>query len=386
MSADERKALIKLGVAAVKRSYKGSTIDIATRALEYPSVFVSTGALSLDRLFSGRNPGGVPIGPRFGRTVHIAGEWSTAKSLILDHLFRSVIVDLKGLAVCTETEGTRDPHFADAIKLPLDLLTMQRPKSFEEGFDIFEAWHDAIRKEDEGIPILWGWDSLDSTESEKSAGKAFTDSGGWHYGGGRAEMLGAGLRRFSGISSKYPTTLVMLNQTRDNVGVMFGPKKRTPGGNPPHFYATLEIMLKGSPRPDGGFVRDAVKEMGLTKEAEKRLGLAYIKDAGRVRGRYIQAKVTKTKMALTFDTTADFYVDFQKGMNPWEGLQERLMFEGLLGTGSDGMSDFDMAGKKFSNKTDWLKWLSERLNKGEYEEVGLGVREEEKPDAAVLEA
>jgi recombination protein RecA len=384
--ADERKALMKAGIAAVRKKMRESDLDTANKALEYSSVFAGTGALSLDRLFSGRNPGGIPMGPRFGRTIHIAGEWSTAKSLILDHLFKSTIKDLSGLSVCTETEGTRDPHFANAIGLPLDLLLIQRPKSFEEGFDMFEEWHTAVRKEDETIPILWGWDSLDSTEAEKSASQGFSEGGGWHYGGGRAEMLGAGLRRFAGISSKYPTTLVMLNQTRDNVGVMFGEKKRTPGGNPPHFYSTLEIMLKGSPRPDKGFVRDPVKEWNLTKEAEKRLGLAYIKDAGRVRGRYIQAKVTKTKMALTFDTTADFYVDFQKGVHPWEGLAERLMFEGMLSTGSDGLTDFEMCGQKFPTKRDWLTWLSDKLNKGEYEAVGLGAREEENADAPVLEA
>jgi RecA/RadA recombinase len=301
----------------------------------------------------------------------------THNSLLLDHMFKSTIVDLKGLALCTETEGTRDPHFADAIKLPLDLLLIQRPKSFEEGFDMFEEWHTAIRKADEEIPILWGWDSLDSTEAEKSAGKGFSESGGWHFGGGRSEVLGAGLRRFAGICSRYPTSLVLLNQTRDNVGVMFGPKKRTPGGNPPHFYSTLEVMLRGAPRPDGGFVRSPVPETGLTKETIKRLGL-YNMDKGAVLGRYIQAKVTKTKLAMTFDTTSEFYIDFRKGLHPWEGLAERLLFEGRLTTGPDFLTDFVMAGQKFADKKAWLTWLSDKLNKGEYEVVGLGVPPEAK--------
>lgn len=371
MSSDERKALIKLGQAAVKKSFKGSVSEVATKALEYPSVWASTGALSLDRLISGSNPGGIPMGPSYGRIVHIAGEWSTAKSLLLDHMFKSTIVDLKGMAVCTETEGTRDPHFADAIKLPLDHLLIQRPKSFEEGFDMFEEYHTAIRKSNEEIPILWGWDSLDSTEAEKSAGKGFSESGGWHFGGGRSEVLGAGLRRFAGICSRYPTTLVMLNQTRDNVGVMFGPKKRTPGGNPPHFYSTLELMLRGAPRPDGGFVRSAVPDTGLTKEAIKRLGL-YSMDKGAVLGRYIQAKVTKTKLAMTFDTTVDFYIDFCKGLHTWEGLAERLLFEGKLTMSPDALTDYTMAGLKFDDKKAWLTWLSAKLNSGAYEEVGLG--------------
>jgi recombination protein RecA len=251
MSKDERRALIKQAQAQVKKQFRTSITGVAIKEYESPSVFASTGSLALDRLFSGGNPGGVPVGPRFGRTIHLAGEWSTGKSLILDHLFRSILIDHSGLG-SHETEGTADPYFAKAIGLPLDLLVVQRPRTFEEGFDLFEAWHDTIRKEDETIPIVWGWDSLDSTEAEKSAGQGLSEAGGWRYGGGRGEVLGVGLRRFATWSSRYPTTLIMLNQTRDNVGVMFGPKKRTPGGNPPHFYSSLEIMLSGASRPGSG--------------------------------------------------------------------------------------------------------------------------------------
>lgn len=367
MAKDVRKDLIKAASAAVKKSFKGGISEVASKALEFPSVWASTGSLALDRLCTGMNPGGMPMGPTMGRIVHIAGEWSTGKSLILDHIFKSVIVDLKGLAVCTETEGTRDPHFANAIGLPLDLLTIQRPQTFEEAFDMFQEFHETVRKDDEEIPIVWGFDSLDSTEAEKSAGTGFSEGGGWRFGGGRAEILGAGLRRMSNIVSRYPTTMVMLNQTRENVGVMFGPKKRTPGGNPPHFYASLEIMLSAANRPGGGLVRAKSNLPDLTQDALKRLGLKY-QEAGTVLGKYVKAKVTKSKVATTFDTTADFYIDFRRGMHRWEGLAERLMFEGLLKTGKDGATDFEMTGvpdlerQVFPTKKEWLNWIAQNLD------------------------
>lgn len=351
----DRKALIKLAAAAVKKAFKGSISDIASQSLEFPSVWASTGALSLDRLCAGFNPGGIPMGPRYGRIIHIPGEWSTGKSLVLDHMFKSVIVDLKGLAKCTETEGSRDPHFANAIGLPLDLLSIDRPDSFEQGFDMFEEWHAAIRKQDEEIPVIWGWDSLDSTEANKSAAQGLSESGGWHYGGGRAEVLGAGLRRAAKICSRYPTTLVMLNQTRDNVGVMFGPKKRTAGGNPPHFYASLEVWLSPSPRPGHGYVRSEIDMPKLTKETVKRLGLYNLENTAVV-GRYVRAKVTKTKMSTTLDTTADFYIDFRRGVHLWEGLAERLVAEGLLWTDPD-MAGFEMGEQKFKDKKEWLNYV-----------------------------
>lgn len=354
--ADDRKNLLKLAQAQVKKEFKGAISDIASRALEFPSMWASTGALSLDRLFAGSNPGGIPMGPRYGRIIHIPGEWSTGKSLLLDHMFKSVIVDLGGLAKCTETEGSRDPHFAKAIGLPLDLLSIDRPDTFEQAFDMFIEWHDAIRKEDEEIPIIWGFDSLDSTEAEKAAKEGLSQGGGWKFGGGRAEALGAGLRKIARITSRYPTTMVMLNQTRDNVGVMFGPKKRTPGGNPPHFYASLEVWLKGSPRPDHGYVRDNRVQMKLSKEAIKRLGLYHFDD-GSVIGRYITATCTKTKMAPTLDTSAEFYIDFRYGVHYWEGLAERLMFEGQLKSDSDGIANYEYKGKSFADKKEWLNWL-----------------------------
>lgn len=354
---DDRRALIRAAQAAVKKAFKGSISDVASQSLEFPGVWASTGALSLDRLCAGFNPGGVPMGPRYGRVIHIAGEWSTGKSLLLDHVFKSVIVDLKGLAVCTETEGSRDPHFAEAIGLPLDLLVIQRPDSFEHAFDLFEEWHATVRKEDEEIPVVWGFDSLDSTEANKSADRGLSESGGWHFGGGRAEVLGAGLRRVAKIVSRYPTTLVMLNQTRDNVGVMFGPKKRTPGGNPPHFYASLELMLTPSPRPGHGYVRSDAAAPKLDQATVKRLGLYNLQDTA-VTGRYVRAKCTKTKMGTTFDTTADFFIDFRKGVHRWEGLAERLFAEGLLLANAD-MSEFEMGDQKFKSKKDWLNYVAQ---------------------------
>lgn len=359
--SDARKKLIATAAAAVKKAHKGSISDVANLSLEFPSVFASTGSLSLDRLCSGFNPGGVPIGKRYGRIIHIAGEWSTAKSLILDHMFLDVLVRLKGLAKRTETEGSADPHFANAIGLPLDLLSIDRPDSFEQAYDMFETWHDEIRKQDEEIPVLWGFDSLDSTEALKSADKGLGESGGWHFGGGRAEVLGAILRKMARTCSRYPTTLVMINQTRDNVGVMFGPKKRTPGGNPPHFYSSLELMLSGSPRPGKGFVRAEVDTPKLSKETVKRLGLYNLDDTA-VLGRYVRAKCTKTKMSTTLDTTADFYVDFRKGVHRWEGLAERLLAEGLLQSDKD-MVELKMVDPatgevmEFKTKKDWLNWV-----------------------------
>jgi len=361
MARTAREDLIAQASQAVRKQFKDGISERGNKALELPSVFLSTGSLSLDRIASGRNPGGIPIGPSQGRVVHIAGEWSTGKSLILDHLFLSC-QGMGGLNLVSETEGTRDPHFAQAIGLNLKLLEVQRPDTLEELFDMALAWHASIRKTDETIPICWGIDSLDSTEAEKSASKGLSESGGWHFGGGRSEALAAGLRKVVKITSRYPTTLVMLNQTRDNVGVFFGPKKRTPGGNPPHFYSSLELMLSNSPL---GVVRSESRMPALGQQQLQRLGLQGA-DKGFVTGRWVRAKVNKTKIAPTLQQEADFYIDFRKGIHQWGGLLQSMLREGKVELTPDSkgvrhklkFANDEETIEEFPTTAAWMTWLN----------------------------
>jgi len=349
-TTDNRQELIELATRAVEKKFKDTPIGTGTQQLLYPTVWASLGALSLDRVCRGHNPGGIPIGPKYGRIIHIAGDWSTGKSLILDHIFKSVL-DLGGLGACTETESSRDPHFAHAIGLDLDKVTLLRPPNIEEAFDSFFLFHENVRKVDRDIPIIWGFDSLDSTEALRTAERGLTDSGAFHYGGGRSQALGSGLRKMAVICSRYPTTLVMLNQTRDKPGVLFGKKKQTPGGNPPHFYASLEIWLSLSPK---GEVRGDYKGAKLTNEQRKRLGMR-VTERGDVVGRWIRAKIEKTKVSSTPGQEADFYISFNRGVHKWGGLLQRLLHEGVIQMGQKEEVIYN--GEPFQNENEFLGWL-----------------------------
>lgn len=357
--------LIRRASDKVRRTYKGVISERASSALELPSVFVSTGSLVLDRLCAGVNPGGFPIGPRLGRVIHMAGEYSTAKTLVLDHVFKGV-QDSGGIGLASETEGTKDPHFAEAIGLDLDLLEVQRPATLEEAIDQGLTFHDEIRRAAGGanIPFVWGLDSLDSTETLRTAEKGLSQGGGWHYGGGKSEALAAGLRKIVQRCARYPTTFVLLNQTRDVVQtgpMQFGPKKRTPGGNAPHFYSSLEMMLSPSSL---GLVRAKTPMAPLGKELTRKLGL-YGADKGWVIGRWIRARVTKTKIAPTLFDEGDFYVDFRRGVHLWGGLLQTMLREGRIELTPDGtgvrMQQFK-EDLEFSTHAEWLIWMRDHLD------------------------
>ena len=347
--------IVERAAAQVHKHFTDMPSGSGLDELRYPTLWASTGSLALDRACRGINPGGVPIGPRQGSIIHLAGDWSTGKSLILDHLFKSVI-EAGGIAVCSETEGSRNPHFAEAIGLDLAKVHIMRPNTIEEALDSGLVFQRSIHKDDPTIPILWGIDSIASTEAKRTADHDLTDTGVFHYGGGKSQALGEGLKRIAGVAQRFPLTFVMLNQTRENPAIMFGSKKVTPGGRPPHFYAQLEIMLGIGPKGD---IRSKYEGAKLTKEQRSRLGMRAT-ERGDVIGRWIRAKVTKSKVSDTHAQEADFYISFTRGVHKWAGLLQKLLQEGLIDLVE---KDHIKHGEQvFADDREWLTWLSENID------------------------
>ena len=351
MSKDPRASLIRAAADAVEKKHKGLLAGSAEELLQErePTVFVSTGSYALDRICAGKLPGGLPLGPLQGRVIHVAGSWSSGKSLLLDHLFKST-VDAGGLALCSEAEGSRVAYFAKIIGLDLSRVHLQYPSTLEEVFDAGLSWHDAIRAHPGGetVPILWGLDSLNANETERVAGKGLGDSGGWHYGGGVSEALTAGLRKVVRACIRYPTTFVMLNQTRDAIGMVYGPKKITPGGQAPHFYASIELMLSPSVL---GVERATPVKLAASEKTRKALGLPKV-DVGDVVGQWVTAHVTKTKVASTFNRKAHFLVNFHRGVHRWAGLLQVLMQEGVVSLTPD--KAVVQGERHFASVRDWV--------------------------------
>jgi recombination protein RecA len=74
-------------------------------------------------------------------------------------------------------------------------------------------------------------------------------------------VMSESLKKVAGIVSRTNITLIFLNQTRDNPGVMFGDKQTTPGGNAMKFFASVRIKLSktGKIKPDGEVIGENVK-------------------------------------------------------------------------------------------------------------------------------
>jgi recombination protein RecA len=278
----------------------------ARKMLSAPKLWISTGSFALDYALRWKAPGGIPMGPTNGRVIHIFGDPSLGKSVLIDHLVKNT-QEIGGYTYVSETEGSRDLHFAEALGVNLDDFFVQpAPDTIEQMFDMGIKYHSDVRKHDKTSPFFWGVDSLETIEAGRTFGVTMSGKqGGVHeYGGGRAGAIGAALRKLAHICALYPTTVVLLNQVRDRPGIMFGDPKKPTGGNAPRFLASAEVKLTSS-------------EYGM------------IRERNRMTGRWVHARLVKNKMAAPFGE-ADFVIDFKRGIRPWPGVLEQLEADGIV--------------------------------------------------------
>lgn len=306
MTSPDRRKLIERASAAVKKAYGAGRSVRASLDLAYPTIWASTGSYVLDRIIAGRVPGGIPFGPKRGKVIHAYGKWSVGKSVLVDMVAKDVQQKLKGLTLVSETEGSRDPHFADAVGLDLEEVEIQRPETIEEMNDLGVEWVEDVRKQDQEIPIFWAIDSLETIEAGQTFQVRMTGKtgGAYEFGGGRPGKIGAMLRKMANMCSKHPTSVLIINQMRARPGVMFGKQTGSTGGNAPHFLASCEIELSTS-----------------------RFGV--IERNGRAVARWVHARAEKNKISPPF-AQGDFLIDFARGIRPWAGVAEMLEAEGVI--------------------------------------------------------
>jgi len=147
-----------------------------------------------------------------------------------------------------------------------------------------EEFYDNVTDALEGDkPFIYILDSLDGLSSEAELNKAQEDKVarrkgkdiGGSYGDGKAKKNSGGIRQIIGPLQKQGSILIVISQTRDNIGfgAQFNPKTRS-GGNAPIFYATTQIWysikeklkktVNGKPRKIGILSKVDIKRNRIT--------------------------------------------------------------------------------------------------------------------------
>lgn len=254
MSDDKLQKLIE---QADKKYGKGTII----RGMNYPELIrIPSGIFSLDIAIGG----GIPK----GRVMILTGNESTGKSTVAQSVMarfqktcRNCLKPMKlfagvgqnDLCSCKESrehkamyvdiEGAFDPLWFRSLGGDVDALYLSQPQFSEQAVDIVEA---VIRTGDVDIVVV---DSIammsPAEEIEKSAEDTIV---GLH-----ARLTNRMMRSIQaafnslGIDNQRKPSVILINQLRDRVGIMYGSPTVMPGGKGQLFASSITISFTARP-------------------------------------------------------------------------------------------------------------------------------------------
>lgn len=228
--------------------------------------------------------GGIPR----GRLVEFYGEEGSAKTTTaLDVLKNAQILYPNRKFILFDLEGTYDDYWATTLGVDVKNLIVFHPQD-ESGEDIFDMMQKLINTGEVELIIL---DSVPSLIPDQVNGETFETSDM----AGIAKSLTRFIRAAIPLLAKYKTTLIAINQTRDNLD-KYGSDKKTPGGKALKFYASVRFELSA-----GSYIDE--NRNALTRGAENPAGIQ------------IKMKLVKTKICRPDRKVGSYSLNFLKGID-----------------------------------------------------------------------
>lgn len=257
--------------------------DVISRLSEdsYDGAAIPTGSYLLD---VATGIGGVP----HGRIIEIYGDESSGKT----SLSLSIVAQAQKMGMLTawlDFESTLVPSWAKTLGVKLEDLLKVNVESLENGIDKI-MW---MAKNGMNVIVL---DSLAGaiTDSEADDGAMAGD----RTIGLKARVLSQNLPRLVPVLAKNGCTLIIINQTRVNVGQMYGNPETTPGGKALRFYSSLRLRTAA--------IRSktvTVKENGVDVPI----------------GHTVRVKIVKNKVGAP-GKQADTMLFYDRGFDPMDDL------------------------------------------------------------------
>lgn len=282
------------------------------------SDWLSTGFLPLNKTISGRYDGGFPV----GRISELYGGESSGKTLLAT---MAMIETQKKGGLALKLDYEHAFSLRRAIQLGLDpdpkKWIYKQPETAEQGFQIIEFVANAVRQAGNPMFITCVIDSVAAMQTEEEL-KAGYDEATMKTRLSLAACLSTSLKKISALVNKTNITLLFLNQTRSNVGVLYGDKEKTVGGNALKFYASVRAKL--------------AKQGKIKDEENKEL----------IIGENVAAQIIKNKVWEPW-RTCEWVTHFTEGINLELSHMNFAKEIGMLGD-TKGYLEFD--GKKYRAK------------------------------------
>lgn len=197
-----------------------------------PVQFIGSGCYLLDRVLGN--------GWAIGRVANLVGDKAAGKTLIAVEACANFMqhVSSPNDIRYVEAEMAYDEEYGRQIGMPEGVHPVDNIGTVEEMFTDLAAFTTARRGKH--TPSLYVVDSLDAMSDSAEMDRGIGES---TYGTGKAKMMSEGFRRIIADIADANTTLLIISQLRDKIGVMFGEKHTRSGGRALDFYASQIVWL-----------------------------------------------------------------------------------------------------------------------------------------------
>jgi len=283
--------------------------------------FIDTGNLALNYCTSGKFiKGGLPA----GRITEIFGPPASSKSL-LGYTVAGAALRQGGYAIVLDCERAMNSDFAlNAGHCDPSRVVVLNPFFIEEcESKIINTVRFIREHKGKEIPIFILWDSIGVTPckrewNETELPENYTEAefkrvvGGHAQPGERAKRSGEMLRKITPFLDENDATILIINQIRHKIGVMFGsPNTTAGGGNALPFYASTRI------------------ETGAAKAfKDSKTDIAI--------GVNVAFRNKKNRSFTPFLNCSDVPLYFTQGIDPLGGLLQALINAGRIEKTSNG--------------------------------------------------
>lgn len=250
----------------------GKTLDLSVLAgkvggelldrMDTVKIWVDTGNLALNYNCSGKYfGGGIPV----GKVIEVWGNSSSCKTLFALNFIRGV-QRMGGIPIFIDVENTLNSTFAERAAhvdtSGVVVIPVEKVDSLEKAFNQI---HVVLREIEKAYgtekPVVIIYDSIAASASErefaettidmfKTSKEAKKEAGaGADKPGEHAKIIGKELRKLNPVLNKVNASVVIINQVREKIGIMYGNnEKRATGGRALEYYCSLSLRTHASKR------------------------------------------------------------------------------------------------------------------------------------------
>ena len=235
----ERQSL-KAALASIEKDL-GTSVQMLGEMAPLQVEAIRSGSFLLDAAI------GVGGYPR-GRIVEIFGAPSGGKTT-MSLLAIAQAQKAGGRAAFIDVEHAFSVEYAQSMGIDTDTLYFVQPDFGEQALEILERL--TATNEYDIIVLDSTAALLPKAEMEEEVGKQFMAL--------QARMLSQAMRKLTPVVGKTKTVVIFINQTRQNVGVMYGNPTTTPGGEALKFYSSVRLNVR---RTGGSDIKDGKDILG----------------------------------------------------------------------------------------------------------------------------